>query len=214
MEIRIAGAQLPVTTDIPTNVMHIARAIAFARDAQANLLLTPEGSLSGYTHLFDTSLLEQALQHVTSLAREAQVGLALGTCYVEPKDHKCYNQIRFYARDGRYLGFHSKTLTCGSLKHPSQGEINHYAVSPLRTFSFEGVTLGGLICNDLWANPGCTPMPDPHLSQQLADRGAQVILRSEWRTGRQQALRPRLAIPRRESAYASHRWARMDCYRG
>jgi predicted amidohydrolase len=176
MKIRIAGAQLSVTRDIPTNVASIARAIEFARNAQADLLLTPEGSLSGYTHLFDVPQVEQALERVTALAREARVGLALGTCYVEPEDEKCYNQIRFYARDGQYLGFHSKTLTCGSLEHPPQGEINHFAVRPLRTFSFDGVTIGGLICNDLWANPGCTPMPDPHLTQQLAERGAQVIL--------------------------------------
>lgn len=176
MRIRIAGAQLSVTNDIPANVAGIERAIAFARDAQADLLLTPEGSLSGYTHLFDAPQVEQALEHVTSLAREAQVGLALGTCYDEPEENRCYNQIRFYTPDGQYLGFHSKTLTCGSLERPPQGEINHYAVSPLRTFSFQGITIGGLICNDLWANPGCTPMPDPHLTQQLADRGTRVIL--------------------------------------
>ena len=35
--------------------------------------------------------------------------------------------------------------------------------------------MGGLICNDLWANPQCTPMPDPHLSQQLAQMGAQIV---------------------------------------
>jgi predicted amidohydrolase len=48
--------------------------------------------------------------------------------------------------------------------------------------------IGGLICNDLWANPGCTPMPDPHLSQQLAARGVKILFHavnggrdgSEW----------------------------------
>ena len=37
------------------------------------------------------------------------------------------------------------------------------------------MTIGGLICNDLWANPACTPMPDPHLTQQLAQMGACII---------------------------------------
>ena len=41
--------------------------------------------------------------------------------------------------------------------------------------TIKGITVGGLICNDMWANPQCTPMPDPHLSQQLSKMGARVI---------------------------------------
>ena len=115
------------------------------------------------------------LERVRAAAQRARLGLALGTCYVEA-DGRCYNQVRFYDGSGQYLGFHSKTLTCGSLADPPRGEIEHYAVTPLRVFDFGGVTVGALICNDLWANPGCTPGPDPHLTQQLARMGARVIL--------------------------------------
>ena len=187
MNIRVAGAQIPVSSDVESNVLAINRAIAFAADEHADMLLTPEGSLSGYTPSFDTQAVGEALQVITVRAREAGIGLALGTCYVEP-DGACYNQIRFYLPDGTYLGFHSKTLTCGTLDDPPQGEINDYSVSPLRTFSLNGICVGGLICNDLWANPGCTPGPDPHLTQQLTRMGAKVILHavnggrdgSEW----------------------------------
>jgi len=175
MDIRVAAAQLAVTNDIGSNVDGILRAVARASDAGADILLTPEGSLSGYTYEFDIQAVEKALVQVTAEARAAQLGLALGTCYVEPGDMKCYNQIRFYRSDGEYLGFHSKILRCGSLTDPPEGEINHFAASPLRTFDLNGVIIGGLICNDLWANPSCTPMPDSHLSQQLSDMGAQVI---------------------------------------
>jgi predicted amidohydrolase len=41
-----------------------------------------------------------------------------------------------------------------------------------------GVRIGGLICNDLWANPGCTPQPDPHLTQQLSRLGARLVFHS------------------------------------
>jgi len=174
MPIRVAGAQLAVTKDIGANVAGILRAIEFAADEKADILITPEGSLSGYTPEFDVAAVGEALARVTEQARRPGVGLALGTCFVEP-DGKCYNQIRFYARDGAYLGFHSKTLTCGSWDIPPQGEINDYAIQPLRTYPFRGVTIGGLICNDLWANPGCTPVPDPHLTQQLARMGARII---------------------------------------
>ena len=97
------------------------------------------------------------------------------TCYVEPDDQKCYNEIRFYDDRGRFLGFHTKTLLCGSLTDPPKGEINSYSTRPLRTFEIKGIKIGGLICNDMWGNPQCTPMPDPHLSQQLSKLGARVI---------------------------------------
>jgi predicted amidohydrolase len=109
-----------------------------------------------------------------SPARQARVGLALGTCFIEPDD-LCYNQVRFYTPCGDYLGFHSKQLRCGSMSGPAEGEITHYAAAPLGTFDFGGITIAGLICNDMWANPQCTPMPDSHLSQQLSEMGAKVI---------------------------------------
>lgn len=188
MEIRVAGAQIPVVPDIEANLRTLTRALEFAAREQADILLTPEGSLSGYTHTFDREGVRQALEAVTAKAREHHLGLALGTCFVEPEDGRCYNQIRFYQADGTYLGFHSKTLTCGSWAEPPEGEINHYAVAPLRTYGYHGAAIGGLICNDMWANPGCTPIPDAHLSQQLARMGARIVFHavnggrdgSEW----------------------------------
>ena len=99
----------------------------------------------------------------------------LAPCFIEPDDGKCYDQLRFYSATGEYLGFHSKILTCGTLTDPAEGEINDYAVRPLQFFDYPDVRVGGLVCNDLWANPGCTPMPDPHLTQQLSRMGARII---------------------------------------
>ena len=174
ISLRIAGAQIAVKTDIEANVKTLLRAIDFAAGQQADILLTPEGSLSGYTHEFSCGAVKQALTKVTAAAAQANLGLALDTCFVEDDD-QCYNQIRFYTPDGAYLGFHSKTLTCGSLSDPPRGEIEHYAVAPLRLYEWPGIPVGGLICNDLWANPGCPPIPDPHLTQKLATMGARII---------------------------------------
>ena len=188
MHLRVAGAQIAVTPSVDRNIAAIERGIDFAARHGADVLLTPEGSLSGYTHEFDEHQVEAGLRRVTGRAQDARVGLALGTCHVEPADGRCYNQIRFYSSEGDYLGFHSKTLTCGSLTDPPVGEIEHYAIAPLQTFLLDRVTVGGLICNDLWANPGCTPTPDPHLSQALSRLGARVVFHavnggrdgSEW----------------------------------
>ena len=177
-QLRVAVAQISVTRDIDANLQTIGRAIDKAIEQKADILLTPEGSLSGYTPKFDQAKVDAALKKVVDKASSAGLALALGTCYTEPDDGKCYNQIRFYDGDGEFLGFHGKTLRCGTMTDPPKGELNDYACRPLRTFEIKGITIGGLICNDMWANPGCTPMPDPHLSQQLAQMGAKIIFQA------------------------------------
>ncbi len=176
MDMRVAGAQIPVTRDISANRDTLLRAIEQAAREKADMLLTPEGSLSGYTHDFDAPAVSAALDVVCSAAKAHHLGLALGTCFIEPEDRNCYNQLRFYEQDGSYLGFHSKILCCGSIEDNPGGEINHYAVRPLETRTFKGICIGGLICNDMWANPCCTPQDDPHLATTLSQQGAQVIL--------------------------------------
>ena len=173
--LRVATAQIPVSNSISENSATIHRALEVAIKERADILLTPEGSLSGYTPKFDQDKVDKELTKIVKRASKAGVALALGTCYVEPDDKKCYNQHRFYNSSGKFLGFHSKTLLCGNFSDPPQGEINDYAIRPLRTFEIKGIPVGGLICNDMWANPQCTPMPDPHLSQKLSKAGAKII---------------------------------------
>ena len=174
-ELRVAGLQMPVDRDIRRHAALICTAIERAARAGAEILLTPEGSLSGYCADFNVREARRALEQVTAHARLHHLGLALGTCFREP-DGNCYNQIRFYRPDGQYLGFHAKTLLCGTLGPKPVGEINDYRPAPLRVFEWRpGLRIGGLICNDMWANPECTPMPDPHLAQRLAEKGARII---------------------------------------
>lgn len=174
MQLRVAGYQMCVSTDIGANEAAIGAALRSAKDQGADVLLTPEGSLSGYTPEFDAAHATEATHRITAQARALGIALALGTCFKEG-DGLVYNQLRFYAADGGFLGAHCKILRCGSMTEPPVGEINHYATQPLSTFTLSGIEIGGLICNDLWANPACTPMPDPHLTQQLAQRGARVV---------------------------------------
>lgn len=171
---RVAGYQMRVTRDVADNTDAILCAVARAAGEGAQVLLTPEGSLSGYTPDFDRNAVTTALGRVTAAAAARGLGLALGTCFYEA-DNRCYNQVRLYDADGSYRGFHAKSLRCGTMTDPPRGEIERYAEAPLQTRRLRGVTVGALICNDLWANPACTPMPDPHLTQQLAAAGARII---------------------------------------
>src|SRR5512143_2022797 len=98
-ELRIAGIQMNVTGEIPRQVETIIAAIGRASAAGADILLTPEGSLSGYSPVFDADAVETGLTQVVKTAREKGLALALGTCHRED-DGIVYNQIRFYDRNG------------------------------------------------------------------------------------------------------------------
>lgn len=176
--LRVAGAQISVTRDVAKNAEAIRLAIEYAARQQADVLVTPEGSLSGYTVDFDARATREALEFVVKKAREARVALVLGTCF-EEADGRRYDQQRFYNKNGNFLGFHAKILLCKQVSRPKEkGELDYFQSQPLRTFRLDGWTVGGLICNDLWANPEWTPMADPHLSQKLAEMGARVIFLS------------------------------------
>lgn len=178
VRLRVAGAHIPVSRDVRQNVVALSRAIQFAAREHADVLVTPEGSLSGYTPGFDAAATAQALAEVVRQAREANVALVLGTCFASA-DGARYNAQRFYDRAGNFLGFHSKILLCRRVVDPqAKGEIDFFQSTPLRTFTLDGLKVGGLICNDFWANPEWTPMPDPHLARQLAALGARMVFLS------------------------------------
>jgi len=141
-------------------------------------VVTPEGSLSGYTHEFDQAAVARGLAEVLRRARDAKVALALGTCFQE-EDGRPYNELRFYDKEGTFLGVHAKILLTSRLADPGRkGEADWFSTKPLRTVTLNGLTVGGLICNDLWANPEWTAKDDPHLSLQLSKLGAKVIFHS------------------------------------
>ena len=173
--LRVAGAQLHVSTDVNANVAAITRAIEFAQREKADVLVTPEGSLSGYTPEFDAKATARGLETVLARAKAADIALVLGTCF-EENDGRRYNAQRFYTPAGDYLGFHAKILLCRRMSEPEgKGEVDCFQTRALRTFTLAGLTVGGLVCNDYWANPEWTPMDDPHLAQRLGDMGARVI---------------------------------------
>jgi len=173
----ISGLQMPVTSDVACNEKRILDAIKKAAKAGADFLVTPEGSLSGYTPNFDRLQVAGAVERLAAAAKEHKVGLLLGTCFKELADGKeqCYNQVRVYTPQGEYLGYHAKILRCSDLNSPGSGEMTDYAQSPLRTFEWNGIRFGILICNDFWATPGYTTMPNPYLPWQLKKMGAQLI---------------------------------------
>jgi predicted amidohydrolase len=187
----ISGLQMVVSSDVSANEKRILDGIKKAAEAGADFLATPEGSLSGYTPNFDRLQVAGAVERVAAAAKEHKVGLLLGTCYKELTDgnEQCYNQVRVYTPQGEYLGYHAKILRCSKLDSPGSGEMTDYAQSPLRTFEWNGIRFGILICNDFWASPGHTTIPNPYLPWQLKQMGAQLIFHP-INSGTDQKYRP------------------------
>jgi predicted amidohydrolase len=177
-EIRLSGLQMLVGSDISKNKEQILQGISEAAREGAAFLVTPEGSLSGYTSNFNQEELSGALEEVRATAQKMKVGLMLGTCFKEVIKGKefCFNQVLVYTPEGQNLGVYSKILRCSGLDVPGTGEMAEYAEGTLRTFEWEGCRFGILICNDLWATPGYTTMPNPYLPWKLQQMGAQFIV--------------------------------------
>jgi predicted amidohydrolase len=176
--LKISGLQMNVTNDIASNLKQIEEGIVKAASEGADFLVTPEGSLSGYTSSFDQNTLAESLEKARAEAVKMKVGLMLGTCYKELVKGKeyCYNQVRVYSPEGQFLGEYSKILRCSPLDMPGTGEMTDYVEGEPKTFEWNGSRFGILICNDLWATPGYTTMPNPYLAWKLKQMGAQFII--------------------------------------
>jgi predicted amidohydrolase len=174
----LSGLQMTVNNDIKSNQEQIIKGIRRAAQEGSSFLVTPEGSLSGYTSNFSQSELNAALDEIKAVAAEMKVGLMLGTCYKENIKNRefCFNQVRIYAPDGHFMGEYSKILRCSNLDVPGTGEMVEYAEGELKIFDWDGLRFGILICNDLWATPGYTTMPNPYLPWKLKQMGAQFII--------------------------------------
>ena len=180
VKMRVAGAQIAVTTDVAANRDALLRSIAAAKALGAQYMVTPEGALSGYVPDVNMTAVNEALPIVLAAAKDAGVGLFLGTIFVEADGHK-YDQQRVYDVDGSYLGFNAKQLLTTDPHFPGTGEVSQYVAGKPTVFALRdapGVAAGALICNDMWADPSCSTH-DPMLSHKLArDFGARVIFHS------------------------------------
>ena len=174
----MTGLQMEVSVDVNANLHQIMEGIDKAADEGASFLVTPEGSLSGYNSDFDQKEVAYALDKIRAEASAKKVGLILGTCFKELVKGReyCFNEVRVYAPEGNFLGEYSKILRCSSLDLPGSGEMTDYVEGNLKTFEWNGNKFGILICNDLWATPGYTTMPNPYLAWKLKQMGAQFII--------------------------------------
>tara|TARA_B100001029_G_scaffold118113_1_gene97902 strand:- start:1058 stop:1936 length:879 start_codon:yes stop_codon:yes gene_type:complete len=150
--IRIAGAQIPVGSNIEVNKKEIFKALDWAKENKVDHLLTPEGALSGYHTDWKNNftVLSNALSEIESYQKKSGVFLHLGTYFKEREvgGDIFRNQIRHYHTTGGSLITNKTYVT-----KPDEGVIGRDEDDSIR-----GIPLSdnsnffavGMICNDMY----------------------------------------------------------------
>jgi predicted amidohydrolase len=162
--IRVSGIQMFVSLKLDENLEKILHHI---EASDCDFIVFPEMSLTGYHADASDRVLRSAWKKIATACRQSYATAIIGTA--AKIEGATYIQSRIYGADGGLVGTHEKLVpTLGDREFCRPGE-------ELRVFKDRGVTLGCLICNDMWVTPGCGPYPDPRLAYQLGKKGAQVI---------------------------------------
>ncbi len=167
--LRVGAVQFaPEHKNIPANLKKIASMI---ESADADLLVFPELSLSGYTfssadeaRQFSIAIDSPEMSHLQELAQKSKIALVLG--FIEITDGKLFNSSVAINSDGSIAGLYRKVhLFYYEKKVFSGGELG-FPVYDLQTQSGISFKLGMQICYD-WRFPEAT--------RSLALAGAEVI---------------------------------------
>ena len=179
--IRIGGAQIPIhDRDISKNKIEIFKAIDWAKENSVDILQTPECALSGYNFKVWNDNIEEsqnAVQEVVDYAKEAVVGLNLGTFYLDEEYYGSIkrNQIRHYAPNGEVYGLTNKTYCVDA---DGSSVFNFHSIKDT-TFQLPyELKCVGMICNDMWGasqETGKDYKPIIPLNQTLNDMNLDLI---------------------------------------
>lgn len=165
-KLTLALAQISsVVGDVEANVARLQAARKEAAAFGADLVLTPELSLTGYPP--EDLVLKPAFQDLCrhaceALAKDGGPALLLGLPWVQ--EGKLYNAVALLA-EGRIADIRFKTDL------PNYGVFDEkrvFCAAPLpEPILFRGVRIGLAICEDLWS---------PQVAAHLARQGADILL--------------------------------------
>ncbi len=152
--LRVAIAQInTVVGDFKANALKVKTGIKEARQLNADVVLFPELTLSGYPPedlLHKQGFIKEnqaTLEHIVPQTKG--ITAVVGT--IEPSGNKLYNSAALIA-NGKLLGYCRKTIL------PNYGVFDekryfHEGITPVR-FTQNGVTLGITVCEDIWFADG------------------------------------------------------------
>jgi predicted amidohydrolase len=162
--LRIEGVQLSISDHLADNEERILNCI---EQVDADIVVFPEMALTGYHADFAVKAAERAFEKIAAACRLTYTTAIVGTgCVVEEVPHI---QIRIFGSDGTLVGTQEKLIpTAADREFCQPGD-------ELKVFDHKSLRFGCLSGNDFWVAPGFGPYPDRRLTNQLGERGAQVI---------------------------------------
>ncbi len=167
-DLRLALLHLDATPgDIAGNRARIEQAIREAVRQGADWVITPELAETGYffTKRIGTDWIapfpDTWITTLTAIARDNQVALFVGFAERDPKANTLHNSVAVIDRQGRLLGTYRKQRVHGG------AEAWSLAGRGGEPFMVDDVAVGTLVCADTYV---------PELAQQLAARGASILL--------------------------------------
>ena len=181
---RIALANLAFPKSPEESVALAEEAIAQAAVEQASLICFPECFIPGYRSSVrvlpppDSRFLEQAWARIAAAARNAKVGVILGTERVvsSKQDGALLASALVINPDGTFAGFQDKVQL-----DPSE-DSTYSAGSQRRVFTLGPLTFGIVICHEGWRYPETV--------RWAAQRGAQVVFHPQFHEAEPGSFRP------------------------
>ena len=158
--LRLAGAQIPVGTNIQANKREILKALDWAKENEVDHLLTPEASLSGYLNGWENDIdeIKDALKEIEEHQKKCNLYLHLGTNFEENESKGTIrrNEVRHYNKNGHIIGATFKTFVLNDMEH-ALGRVENDPITVIeltdRTENQYYVpSAATLICNDLFGH--------------------------------------------------------------
>jgi predicted amidohydrolase len=175
----VAGFQMRFRKN-PFQTAHaIVKAMRRASKRNAICLLTPEMILTGYHTQFKQKDRDKTIRDILAPAcKRLEMTLFLGTGnWISSSGRrlpKPLMEILILGPSGKKVGvYHKIILTKGDLDHFSPGHPKEMKVRKLG-----GISYGLTICNDFWATPLFTTLPDRNLPLLWARKGAKLLFHS------------------------------------
>jgi predicted amidohydrolase len=166
----IGGCQIPVTLDISQNLKEIKKAIDWASENNVDILSTPECALSGYlwapNNIKDPRILQvtKGIEELILYSLDKKVDLILGTAQYNESNQ--WSDTLHFIISGKIEHIHYKNILFEDQYTPGNG---------VKTISYRGRTIAGLICSDIWANPITYPDASAGLVRSLIDQQCNIL---------------------------------------
>ncbi len=139
---KVAVAQVILSSDVDTNVLKISKYISLASKENIDIICFPECAITGYVrdfYIVDREEILETLADIQEKVREDSVTVIVGTPYFE-RDNRFNSAIVLLPNGDRHI-YHKINLTSSETAYFKSGK------KPT-TFQIDGVTFGILICRD------------------------------------------------------------------